>query len=47
MRMDLSEKRPNEAETIRRLLQWFKHKLRRFRTKAVVVETGRWQHEDE
>lgn len=41
IRMDLSEKRPEEAETIRKLPQWPKHSLRRPGIKAVVVGTGK------
>lgn len=36
-RMDLSEKKSDEAETIRKSPQWSKHKLRRPGIKAVVV----------
>lgn len=41
IRMDLSEKRPDEAETIRKLPQWSKHNLRRTGIKAVVVGMGK------
>ena len=36
IKMNLSKKSPDEAETIRKLLQWSKHKLRRPGTKAVM-----------